>query len=171
MKWQTKIHLFFHSCEFRQLKNDKKWNWKMEGILPAEGGRIRGRKCDNHSTVCVLTAPTFRSSVSYFIVYDNHTDSSAFSIFEAIFFLTLRTFFPTRLRRPWHAPTHFWNPTLASTRMEASLHFKSLIIDEVESSATAFETSTIMRTVGNVVCKFCGCGGRIQTGTRPANSI
>lgn len=44
--------------------------------------------------------------------------------------------------------------TFASTRMEASLHFNNLIIAEVERSATAFDTSTIMRTVGKVVCRL-----------------
>lgn len=37
----------------------------------------------------------------------------------------------------------------------------------LERTSTDLLTSTIIRTVGSVVCRFCGCGGRIVTGTAP----
>ena len=40
---------------------------------------------------------------------------------------------------------------------------------EVERTAVALETSTIILTVGNVVEMFCGWGGRIVTGTMPVS--
>lgn len=36
-----------------------------------------------------------------------------------------------------------------------------------ERTRTDLLTSTIIRTVGSVVWRFCGCGGRIVTGTAP----
>lgn len=60
-------------------------------------------------------------------------------------------------------------PTLTSTRCDASLLLSNLIILPVERMATARLTSTIIRTVGRVVCRLAACGGRMHTGTRPAN--
>lgn len=49
--------------------------------------------------------------------------------------------------------------------------FKSLETMPVESINTDLLTSTIIRTVGSVVCKFCGWGGLIVTGTTPIHKI
>ena len=37
----------------------------------------------------------------------------------------------------------------------------------VDKIKTDLLTSAIILTVGNVVCKFCGCGGLTVTGTAP----
>lgn len=49
----------------------------------------------------------------------------------------------------------------------ASRVFSNFMMLCIDSTMTLFETSTIMRTVGNVVIRFCGCGGRIVTGVAP----
>ncbi len=41
------------------------------------------------------------------------------------------------------------------------------MMKELDSRATDLLTSDIIRTVGRVVEMFCGCGGRIVTGTTP----
>jgi hypothetical protein len=56
---------------------------------------------------------------------------------------------------------------LMSTTLLASLDLSSLITFWLESTSTDLLTSTIIRTVGSVVCRFCGCGGRMVTGTAP----
>lgn len=43
-----------------------------------------------------------------------------------------------------------------SIETAASRDFNSLIIDCIDKTITLFETSTIIRTVGKVVIKFCG---------------
>jgi len=48
-----------------------------------------------------------------------------------------------------------------------TLDLSSLITFWLESTSTDLLTSTIIRTVGSVVCRFCGCGGRMVTGTAP----
>lgn len=48
-----------------------------------------------------------------------------------------------------------------------TLDLSSFMTFWLESTSTDLLTSTIIRTVGSVVCKFCGCGGRIVTGTAP----
>jgi hypothetical protein len=42
-----------------------------------------------------------------------------------------------------------------------------LMMSELERMAAALLTSVTIRTVGSVVEMFCGCGGRIVTGTIP----
>lgn len=54
---------------------------------------------------------------------------------------------------------------LMSTTLLASFERSSFITAWMESTRTDFETSTIIRTVGRVVWRHCGCGGRIVTGT------
>jgi hypothetical protein len=39
----------------------------------------------------------------------------------------------------------------------------------VVSTVAELLTSTIIRTVGSVVAMFCGCGGRIMTGSIPVD--
>lgn len=51
-----------------------------------------------------------------------------------------------------------------SMEAAASRDFSNFIIGCIDSTITLFETSTIMRTVGRVVIRFCGCGGRIVIG-------
>ena len=48
-----------------------------------------------------------------------------------------------------------------------TLDLSSLMTFWLESTSTDLLTSTIIRTVGSVVCRFCGCGGRMVTGTAP----
>lgn len=54
-----------------------------------------------------------------------------------------------------------------SIEAAASRDLSNLIIDCIDSTMPLFDTSTIIRTVGNVVIRFCGCGGRIVIGTAP----
>lgn len=61
--------------------------------------------------------------------------------------------------------------TLASILSDASLHFNNLINDDVDITTTAFDTSTIMRTVGRVVCRLCAWGGLTHTGIKPTNEL
>lgn len=49
----------------------------------------------------------------------------------------------------------------------STLDLSSLMTFWLESTSTDLLTSTIIRTVGSVVCRFCGCGGRMVTGTAP----
>lgn len=56
---------------------------------------------------------------------------------------------------------------LMSTTLLASFDRSNLITFAFESTKTDLLTSTIIRTVGSVVWRFCGCGGRIVTGTAP----
>lgn len=54
-----------------------------------------------------------------------------------------------------------------SIEAAASRDLSNLMIDCMDRMMPDFETSTIMRTVGNVVIRFWGCGGRIVMGTAP----
>jgi len=54
-----------------------------------------------------------------------------------------------------------------SIEVAASRDLSNLIIGCMESTMPLLETSTIIRTVGNVVFKFCGCGGRMVIGIAP----
>lgn len=54
-----------------------------------------------------------------------------------------------------------------SIEAAASRDFKSFIMDCIDKTITLFDTSTIIRTVGRVVIKFWGCGGRIVIGIAP----
>jgi hypothetical protein len=55
----------------------------------------------------------------------------------------------------------------ASTEVAASRDFSSFMTLCIDRIMTDLETSTIMRTVGRVVMRFCECGGRMTTGTAP----
>ena len=50
-----------------------------------------------------------------------------------------------------------------------TLDLRSLSMLALVRMAADLDTSTIIFTVGTVVVTFCGCGGRIVTGTQPAN--
>lgn len=54
-----------------------------------------------------------------------------------------------------------------SIETAASRVLSNFIILCMDKTITLFDTSTIMRTVGRVVIKFCGCGGRMVTGVAP----
>lgn len=54
-----------------------------------------------------------------------------------------------------------------TTISNSTFDLSSLMTFWLESTSTDLLTSTIIRTVGSVVCRFCGCGGRIVTGTAP----
>lgn len=48
-----------------------------------------------------------------------------------------------------------------------TLDFNNFVTGAVDNMRTDLLTSTIILTVGKVVCKFWGWGGRIVTGTTP----
>ena len=65
-------------------------------------------------------------------------------------------------------------PTLAHsprTHSERTFDLSILMMIAEERTAIDLLTSTTIRTVGNVVARFWGWGGRIVTGTTPANAL
>lgn len=74
---------------------------------------------------------------------------------------------PANLRLGLSSISSMGGQVFGSIDDAASLDFSNLIIGCIESTIPLFETSTIMRTVGRVVIKFCGCGGRIVIGIAP----
>lgn len=74
---------------------------------------------------------------------------------------------PANLRLGLSSISSMGGHVFGSMDEAASRDLSSFIIGCIESTMPLFETSTIMRTVGSVVIKFCGCGGLMVMGIAP----
>lgn len=74
---------------------------------------------------------------------------------------------PAYLRFGLSSMSRMGGHVFGSMEVAASRDFSNLMIGCMESTMPLLDTSTIMRTVGKVVFRFCGCGGLMVIGIAP----